>query len=280
MDHYLKALALDKNQHNQRGIAVNFINLSDSYEKLDMLDSATFYATQAHREGVRQKDAALIGFALNNLGNVYAKRGQDALAMDHYQRSLPYYQQEQDEEGVCDVYLGMAKLHREAEHLDSAFHYAKRSLAIAQSAGFVSSVMEASGFLTSYYAAVGQIDSAFAYQSATIAAKDSLFSQEKQREIQNLSYEETVRQQQILEAGEEARTQMKFNLLGGGLLALVGLVLLQYRNSRQKQKDYALVQHQKREKEKALEQLKDTQAQLVHKEKRDVAGRTYRQYRA
>ncbi|MEJ7681403.1 MAG: hypothetical protein WKG06_26845 [Segetibacter sp.] len=61
------------------------------------------------------------------------------------------------------------------------------------------------------------MDSAFAYQSATIAAKDSLFSQEKAREIQSLGYEETVRQQQLLDAKAEAQTQLKFNMLFGGL---------------------------------------------------------------
>jgi hypothetical protein len=69
--------------------------------------------------------------------------------------------------------------------------YAKRT---------TSFILQASSFLTSYYTTIHNVDSAFFYQSATIAAKDSLFSQEKQQEFQRLSYDETLRQQQIQEA--------------------------------------------------------------------------------
>ena len=75
--------------------------------------------------------------------------------------------------------------------------------------------------MTDYYKKSKIIDSAFAYQNIAIAAKDSLFSKEKQREIQNLSYEETMRQQQILAAKQEAQTQLKFNALLGGIATLL-----------------------------------------------------------
>jgi signal transduction histidine kinase len=106
------------------------------------------------------------------------------------------------------------------------------------------------------------IDSAFAYQGAAIAAKDSLFSEEKQRQFQNVSLAETQRQQEIRDAKEEAQTQMKFYVLFGGLLALLVMAFILLRNNRQKQKANHLLQQQKEE--------IDAKAKELAKQKTDV----------
>jgi signal transduction histidine kinase len=116
------------------------------------------------------------------------------------------------------------------------------------------------------------VDSAFAYQSATIAAKDSLYSQEKAREIQSLGYEETMRQQQLVDAKAEAKTQIRFNMLFGGLGTLLIVAFLLYRNNRQKQSANTLLTQQKTKVESTLQELKMTQAQLVQSEKMASLG--------
>jgi hypothetical protein len=96
--------------------------------------------------------------------------------MDKYRASLTLYIQEEDDEGLCESYLGMAKVFQKGGNTDWSLYYAKVSLATGKKAGFISRVMNASNFLTGYYTPIRNIDSAFVYQSATIAAKDSLFS--------------------------------------------------------------------------------------------------------
>jgi signal transduction histidine kinase len=122
--------------------------------------------------------------------------------------------------------------------------------------------LSATSFLTGYYTSIHNVDSAFVYQSAAIAAKDSLFSQDKQRAIQSISFDEATRQQEIKDAKEEAQTQMKFNLLAGGLLALLVVAFLLFRNNRQKRKANVLLQKQKEE--------IDAKAKELEKQKTDV----------
>jgi hypothetical protein len=124
----------------------------------------------------------------------------------------------------------MATLSRRAGKADSSLFYAKRSLAYGKKAGFTGRVMNASKFLTDYYISIHNIDSAFVYQSATIMAKDNLFSQEKQREIQNLTFEETIRQQEIALAKiteEKHRSDnIQFGIIALSIVSFIALFLL------------------------------------------------------
>ena len=253
--YYLKSLAIGKTFNDERIILINLLNLGDSYEKLNLLDSALNYTNQAYDLAVKLRNADLTGIALNNLGNIYAKMGQDGMAMHNYKLGLPFYIEIQDDEGLCESYLGMAALFKKAVATDSSLYYAKLSLTIAQKAGFTSRVMNASNFLSSYYVAIHNTDSAFAYQNIAITAKDSLFSQEKTREIQTLNFNETQRQQELKDAKEEAKTELKFNILLGGLFTLLLVAFLLYRNNRQKRKSNALLQKQKEDIDNKAQEL-------------------------
>jgi two-component system NtrC family sensor kinase len=267
-----KSLAMAESIHAQSNVLNSLLNLGDAYEKLNRLDSALSYTNQTHALAAKQKNADLTGVALNNLGNIYSKLGQEAAAMHNYRLGIPYLMEVEDDDALCETYLGMAALFRKEDSRDSSLYYAKLSLAIGQKGGFIVRMMNASQFLTTYYTAIHNVDSAFVYQSATIAAKDSLFSQEKAREIQNLGYEETVRQQQIEEAKAEAQTQLKFNMLFGGLGTLLLVAFLLYRNNRHKQSANRLLTQQKTKVESTLQELTATQAQLVQSEKMASLG--------
>jgi hypothetical protein len=56
------------------------------------------------------------------------------------------------------------------------------------------------------------VDSAYKYQSELVAAKDSMFSQEKVRQVQRLSFVETLRQQEMASQKKEAEESHVRNL--------------------------------------------------------------------
>lgn len=226
----LKALAIARNLNDKHGIVNSFLDLGDSYEKIGILDSARTYTNQAYDLAVQLKDRYAIGIALNNLGNTYAKMGQDAVATANYNLALPYLLQTGNEDCLCELYLGMATLLRKAGKADSSLYYAKLSLTNAKKAGFTGRVMNASNFITDYYISVNNIDSAFVYQRATIVAKDNLYSQEKQREIQALTFDETMRQQEIIltKIGEEKHRSdnIQFAMIALFIVSFIAFFLL------------------------------------------------------
>jgi signal transduction histidine kinase len=268
----LMALPIDKSLNHTRNIAIMQLNLGDSYEKLNILDSAIYFTSQSYALSLQSKYIDLTGVALNNFGNIYSKLGKPDTALKYYRSDFPYLKDANDEDDFCETYLGMSKIFQSAGKKDSCLYYAKLCLSIAKKAGFTDEVMESCKFLTQYYQSAHNIDSAFVYQSAGIAARDSLFSQEKAREMQTLRFDEAVRQQQIEEAKQEAHTQLILNVLFGGLFTLIVAAIILYRNNRQKQKANSILEDQKQKLESTLKELRTTQAQLIHAEKMASLG--------
>src|SRR4029078_6984234 len=91
-------------------------------------------------------------------------------------------------------------------------------------------------------------------------------------EIQNISFNEQSRQDEIIRQQEKYRSQLKmYGLLSVGIIFLTIAILL-WRNNKQKQKANALLQQQKEKVESTLSELKSTQAQLIQSEKMASLG--------
>ena len=221
------------------------MNLGDTYEKIGKLDSALFLTKLAYNYFGQDKTASSFGICLLNLGNIYSKMGQPDSAMDFYRPAINHLKDNLNDQALAECYLGMANLFLKNRQTDSSLFYAKQAFSVANSIGATDAIMKAGNFLADHYRAVRNLDSAFTYQSIAIVAKDSLFSQQKANEIQSLSYEETMRQQQIEEEKEKSRTRLKQNALIGGLIILLIAAFFLSLNNRQKRKANRLLQSQK-----------------------------------
>jgi len=279
INYYLRAKKLAESVHNDQALSIELLDLGDRYEKLDILDSALVYTQEGYTMGVKVKDADLTGAALNNLGNIYVKMHKPGLALYNYRKGKPYLVQAGDDDAICVTTLGMAKIFRQQGQQDSAMYYARRSIAAGWHGGFTPRVLAASQFLSTYFKEQGRLDSAYHYLEVSVTAKDSLFSQEKNRAVQNLSLAERQRQEDIAEQGASNRAAIRFYLLMAVIVFLVVMAVVFWRNNRRKEKANRLLSKQKQEIEeqrdqtnKALSELKLTQNQLVQSAKMASLG--------
>jgi tetratricopeptide (TPR) repeat protein len=226
ISYYHRALMLAERIDDKPHLDYVLGNLGESYQKLNKLDSARYFANRSYDTAVKINDLDFIGMELCNLGNIYSGMGQNDIAMGYYKSGIPYLKITADMDAICEAYLGWATAFKKTGNFDSCLYYAKLSLINAQKANFPKRLMEASNFLTAYYVSVKNIDSAFAYQSKTIAAKDSLFSEEKIREIQNLSFNESARQQEIAEQKKKDEEDARKNLQRAGIAVFIPVFFL------------------------------------------------------
>jgi len=275
----LKALAAAKLLRDDVSVQVDLSNLGDTYEKLNMLDSALMYTRQANEKAVKLKDADAIGIVLNNLGNIYAKLRKTDSALYYYRHAIPLLRQVGDDDTQCETTLGIARIMRLLSMPDSSLYYARQSIATGWRSGFTIRVLKASQFLTDYFKQRGQVDSAFRYLEVSVAAKDSLFSQEKTKELQNINLAEHQRQQEIQEKEVAYKTSVRYYLLLALIVFLVLMAIVFWRNSNQRQKanfvlqsQNAEIEKQKKSVETALAELKTTQNQLVQSAKMASLG--------
>jgi len=103
-------------------------------------------------------------------------------------------------------------------------------LIIDQEKKFTILLPDASSFLSSFYENQRNSDSALFYMKIAKATNDSIFSQQKQRQLQSLSFDEKLRQQEIeaaeLKAKEEHKHNLQFAAIAIGLITFIILFLL------------------------------------------------------
>jgi two-component system, NtrC family, sensor kinase len=248
------------------------MNLADSYRRLKMLDSALIYARQGQYLAVKEKDTSGISSANNGLGDIYYDMHKPLIAMDYYRAATFYYKKTNDDEKLGTIMLGIAKTFKQLGRADSSLYYAKRSISIASGGGFMPDVLDAGKFLSTHFREHGQLDSAFHYQQLAIALKDSLFNQENTKAIEDITFAERQRQQEITAQQAAHQASIRFYLLMGAIVFLVALAFLFWLNNRKTQKASRLLQHQKEQIQTTLGQLEVTQNQLIQSAKMASLG--------
>jgi tetratricopeptide (TPR) repeat protein len=197
LEYSLKARDVAFAIHDTGELMACAINIGYIYEQLNQLDSSRFFTKEAYDFGERNNQPPFMGVALNNLGNIYLKMKEPAVAMYDYRMSMFYLIHSKMDDTFCETTLGIAKILQQQGQDDSCLYYAKLSYFTAKKDGFTKYELNSSTFLADYYKKHHVVDSAYEYLSSVIAAKDSIFSQEKTKTIQTLSFDETIRQQEI-----------------------------------------------------------------------------------
>jgi two-component system NtrC family sensor kinase len=246
----------------------------EAYYHLGKIDSALYYIRKSYEEDVRDKIHWSIPYFY--LARIYSRSDRYDSSLYYYRRGVALSQNLTLD--IVDGYIGIASVFNATHQIDSAIHYAKKAMVLAQKESLSPRALDAASLLSALYT-TRNTDSAFFYQRVMVAAKDSLFSQEKMRQLENLTFNEQLRQREILEEQNELRSKQQiYSLLAGLSLFLVAIFFL-WRNNQHKQRAFALLQVQKKETdfqkekaEKALEDLKAMQSQLIQSEKMASLG--------
>ncbi len=213
------------------------------------------------------------------LGNIDRDPGEVETARDHKATALEYYRNaillstaNEDVEMLSITYLSTANLYHKYKQQDSAEYYAQKALETASAEKYLQDVLNAGKILYTYYDEDGNLPKAYKYLKITTATKDSLFSQDKVKQLLSIDFDEKQRQRDIEAAEIAYRDQVRMYTFIAGLIVLLLLVFVFWRNSRQRKRANLLLQDQKEEIETSLEKLQLTQKQLIQSEKMASLG--------
>ncbi len=188
------------------------LNMGDVYDKLNMNDSAFSYFNKSLNIARQTKNNYFEGMSMVGLGNSYLKTEQYLLAMANYKSGIVYLKAAEDDDLLCEAYLGLATLLKNLKQKDSALFYARQSFAIAEKDGFLPRHLLAAKFLSVYFKDEKNIDSSFFYLNYVQNLNDSINSKSRIRESQVLSSNEQVRQLDIAENKKIAKKERKQQL--------------------------------------------------------------------
>jgi signal transduction histidine kinase len=264
---------LAENIKDSASLSGIMIKIGENYIALHQQDSARIFADKAYHIANIFYHGHILGGFLNDLGVIYSGLGEDSLAMAYFRQSFPNFLKTSNlPRNICESLLGMAQIFGRTGLRDSAFHYASKAFLIATENNAQEYILGASELLKDFYKSKHLMDSAFKYQSIEVATKDSLFSQEKVRELQNISFNEKIHQQELTTAALQYKNKLRMYVLAGGLLVLLLVVIGLVRNNISKRRANDILNKKNEEIESTLSELKSTQAQLIQSEKMASLG--------
>ena len=227
LDYSLEALSISKTLNNIRGIAIQSYDIAGAYLQLGKTDSALYYGNQSYQYALVSKDSNALTNSLSTLGDIHLSFGNMKLASEYYHMATPYsagylY-------NLPDIYMSMAKLFQQTGQIDSCLLYSQKALQIAQAQNNGDIIFKSAGLLSSLYEKK-DVNQSFYYYKLAVAGKDSMFNTEKVKQMQNLSVNETLRQQEReaekIKTNEERKRNLQYAAIAVAIITFLILFLL------------------------------------------------------
>jgi signal transduction histidine kinase len=244
----------------------------------NQLDSAEIYTLKSIAQN-ELFNGAKWDFPIYLLATIQREKGDYTSALENY-RSAILLTQYANPWDTIQIFSGISTLFKKMGKLDSAIYYAQ---IVKNNWTSVSSepknLLEAINTLKESFKLKGDKDSAFKYSELGNTLTDSIYSKDKVRQLQNVTFNEQLKQQEIISSQNKYKSKVQIYSLAAGLFIVLLLAGIIWRNNHHRKKAYELLEKQKGETdfqkaavEKTLEELKSTQKQLVQREKMASLG--------
>ncbi len=263
-------------------LASVILNTGEAFRKFKVYDSALIYFERAGKIFDKKEDPNGSAYAQGNMGMVYNSIGQNKLAEKNLIAAISFFERSGSYAPVCDYDLPLADIYLRKGNAATALNYAKKSLEIAQQHQLKEQIRDADQKLSDLYDSTHEPELALKYYKDYITVRDSIYNLDviKKMATARMNFEVMQKNSELTALHKKQTLQKILLFISLGILALIiVLVIKLLSNIKQKQRAYILLNKQKEISEqqrdqtnKALQELKRTQAHLVQSEKMASLG--------
>jgi len=281
LQHFNTAIQLAEKVDNKAELSLDYMSLSGVYSEMGKPDSALSIQNQARRYAIESNYKIYMGFILREIGDIYFSKEQYDSAGTYYRQSLQESIEQYNVRDEIIANLSLSKWARKTGHADSSLLYTRQALRRNQSFKVASIQSRVYNEFFVAFKALNNQDSAFVYLQLAKSLGDSLNNIEriKINQYQSLNLNNQIQLQEAEKS--QIRYQNKIRMYGliAGIVALLTIAILLFRNLRHRKKANELLQSkneqiekQKTNIEQTLTNLKATQSQLIQSEKMASLG--------
>lgn len=229
IDYAAKSSKLSTKFNDLSTLALAYSWQSRSYLELHQTDSALKYAQLSYQAASKSKDYLPLFQATARLGEVNSSLGNHPLALEYLRLSLYNSKRDGRKFRIAGAHQELAETFQNMKSIDSCLWHAQQAFKISREENLAGSLLTSSLLLSALYE--GENDSeSLRYHKIALVAQDSLFSQEKNRQVEALNFNETIRRQEMEAqkrlAEEERKHNLQYAAIALGLIIFVILFLL------------------------------------------------------
>ena len=204
------------------------MNMGVCYLNLDKLDSALSFLQRAYETSI-QINKVDVPYVLWNLGSVHSKMGNASLAVAYFNMAVQEAGKAKKIRQLSFAYTGMAEHFQRMNQRDSTVFYAKKGLDVVQHTPFFFMSVKPAKMLAELYEK-SNCDSTLKYANIYKIANDSVASNKINQQIQVMTFDEELRQQELatekVKVNEERKQNIQFALIAFGIISFIIIFLL------------------------------------------------------
>lgn len=244
--YYSQAIVIYKGIGSKRGMGSCYNNVGEIYRLQEKYPLALECYNNALQMALETKSKKAEASALGNLGNVYYDLKNHKKALDFYLRSIEIKKEIGNKQGLALTLNNIASIYKSQKKFNEALSYSMQSLVMARNIDAKEDIKQAYLNLSEIYALNGSHKQAYDYYHLYNDLKDSLVQNQSNEQIHEMQtkYETELKDNEIALLNknkeiQDAEIKKKGIIIWGGLIGLVFailLVIIGYRNYRNKQK--------------------------------------------
>ena len=211
-----KARSLSIKQHDLHVLALSCAWLSKAFLESHRNDSALKYAQESYEAAIKRKEPFPLYLATARLGEVNAIEGNHSVALEYLRLSLDNSKKDQRFFRIAGAHQQLANEFKNIGARDSCLFHARQAFNISKAENLPATLLSSSLLLSELNEGVDNTESLY-YHKLALAAQDSLFSQEKNQQVEALRFSETLRQQEVEATRKQAEFERKNNLQYAGI---------------------------------------------------------------
>ena len=183
LEYYRESLEMAIEAGNKSMQAIRLSNMGQAYEMKGDLDKALDYVTRGLELDIELGNTAKTGIRYSHLGLIFLKKGAYKKSFENLDKAIRIFEATNNTPSRVITLNHLGSLMMKQEKYQQALKYLSDAVSAANNHGIRSEEMRALRNISDSYEAMGETAKAFSYYRKFSAIKDSIFNEEKHRQL-------------------------------------------------------------------------------------------------